>query len=296
MKSYANYVNLELEFVREYNDKNVEKLYDYWKYNKNNKNKKFFTYKPGFVFLLYNKDTHFELKYPGYLTKFNSKHDKVTIKDFRVDMIRKKERLILSHTNIIVDLYSKSLDILKSYNINKENNIKLSDLQDYLIDIAKNAEQFELSKIDSLNKIEYTHPDRDIIDTVSRIHNEKGKKFNKKVNYKKFDYEELSAAIILISMQEDINHRISRRKQGRKMPFYRYLETIFCAYVDFNGLDSNHNLEEVIDRSLLKNKLPPKPWEDVNIIDYDSINNLKDWTEKVKDKKYDSDLLSEFPD
>ncbi|MFW6027104.1 MAG: hypothetical protein ACOCRX_12280 [Candidatus Woesearchaeota archaeon] len=284
LESHQSFVNLELEFLSEYNSKDVKEIYDYWKNNKKRKNKnKFFTYKPGFNLLLNDSNTYFELKYPGYLTKFNSEKDEITRTDFRVDMIRDNERFILSHANIIVDLYSKSLDILRSYDSNKKDNIRLSNLQNYLIDIAINAANFDISKLDFLNKIEYEAPNKGIIDTVSEIHDEKDKNFSKKANHKPFNYEELAASIILISMQEDINYRISKGFQGRKMPFYRYLETIYCAYADFKNIDTEHNLEEVINRTLIKNTNTPELWENIDEIDYESINNLKDWTKEAED-------------
>lgn len=42
MESHQSFVNLELEFLSEYNSKSVKVIYDYWKNNKKRKNQNWF--------------------------------------------------------------------------------------------------------------------------------------------------------------------------------------------------------------------------------------------------------------
>lgn len=42
LESHQSFVNLELEFLSEYNSKSVKVIYDYWKNNKKRKNQNWF--------------------------------------------------------------------------------------------------------------------------------------------------------------------------------------------------------------------------------------------------------------
>lgn len=76
-----------------------------------------------------------------------------------------------------------------------------------------------------------------------------------------------------IVLQEDINYPIKEGYQGRKMSFYRYLEAIYCQYMDYAAAYNNrHSIEEVIERIYAKYK--SKLWKDANEIDYHIIKSL----------------------
>jgi hypothetical protein len=99
-----------------------------------------------------------------------------------------------------------------------------------------------------------------------QIHTNLKKKYNKTANQNwSYSLDELANVIIWIVLQEDINYPY-KNCEGRKMPFKRYLETLYC---------SKHNdktIEEVITRTLVENQIP-KNWSKVNL-NYSIIDNL----------------------
>ncbi len=103
-------------------------------------------------------------------------------------------------------------------------------------------------------------PPQSLISRVQKAHGNKG--YNKYGNFADLTIEELLSCIKWIVLQEDINYPIARNFEGRKMPFARYLETIFITQ------NSSHSLEEVIKRALAHSR--PKQWREM---DY-SFRNL----------------------
>jgi hypothetical protein len=93
-----------------------------------------------------------------------------------------------------------------------------------------------------------------------------------------FTIEELAKVISLIALQEDINYpRNKKRKdgsyyEGRKMPFYRFAEAIYCSHKD------DHIIREVINRATIKKSTSSKKWENVNPNFYEEIDK------RVKDQ------------
>lgn len=83
-----------------------------------------------------------------------------------------------------------------------------------------------------------------------------------------YSLDELLHTIAWIALQEDINYPMPRY-QGRKMPFYRYIEAIY-VYTDPEN-PHKLNRQTVLDRTNVKGK-PPLP---INIIDYGVIHNIK---------------------
>lgn len=69
-----------------------------------------------------------------------------------------------------------------------------------------------------------------------------------------FSFEELTALMFYIAIQEDINYPESYY-QGRKMCFYRYLEAVYCK------VNRNHTLYQALARAAAR--YIPKKWNDV---------------------------------
>lgn len=81
-----------------------------------------------------------------------------------------------------------------------------------------------------------------------------------------YSLDELLHTIAWIALQEDINYPMPRY-QGRKMPFYRYIEAIYVYTNPENPF--NFDKQTVLNRTNVKGK-PPVP---INI-DYGVIHNL----------------------
>lgn len=97
-----------------------------------------------------------------------------------------------------------------------------------------------------------------------------GKSYLKKGNLPwNFPLEDLALLISWICLQEDINYPMSvGRLQGRMMPFFRYLEAVYCGLLEEE--EGGYTLEMVIERSV--NHYQPQPWDVVN---YEGIKRLK---------------------
>lgn len=77
------------------------------------------------------------------------------------------------------------------------------------------------------------------------------KEYLKSTNLKfNFTLEELKYLISWIALQEDINYPLAKdsKLQGRKMPFYRYIEALFIA--SGHRRVRERNLEDVIKRAI----------------------------------------------
>jgi hypothetical protein len=82
-----------------------------------------------------------------------------------------------------------------------------------------------------------------------------------------YSLDELLHTIAWIALQEDINYPMPNY-QGRKMPFYRYIEAIYVYTNPKNPF--NFDKQTILSRTNIKGK-PPLP---INI-DYGVIHNLK---------------------
>ena len=187
--------------------------------------------------------------FPGYKTEVSGNSIKY---DYRVDLTRVHDKsIILSHTNIITDIYNK----ITAGNMNAE------QLRVVLTDFAITG-HFDLARLSE--KLSYipVNPSSTLLERVKAAHG--GKLYNKDSNQLDLTREELFYALKLIVLQEDLNYPISAGKLGRKMPLMRYVETIFVSQ------NSAHSLEDVIGRALLHGR--PHPWFE---IDYSFADKIK---------------------
>lgn len=80
-----------------------------------------------------------------------------------------------------------------------------------------------------------------------------------------FSFEELTALMFYIAIQEDINYP-EKHYQGRKMCFCRYLEAVYCKVY------TNHKLGEALDRAVAR--YIPKNWNDAGDL-YDVVSRIQ---------------------
>jgi hypothetical protein len=183
-----------------------------------------------------NEELGLSLSYPGIKTK--RKNDEQISYDYRVDF----KGVAISHTSIILDLYSKTLQYPNLY----------SRLIEFIIELAHHGNSLDINKYSDLAIIKFAPMDAVILEQSNKIFDSLNKKLLIKSNKNwNFSFCELTHIISWIALQEDINYPISNGYQGRRMPFYRYFEAINCALAD-----SKHSLKEVILRALSHTKPP----------------------------------------
>lgn len=186
--------------------------------------------------------------YPGYKTKV--KNNMVKSYDYRVEY----NKLAVSHVNIVVDLYNKSIQAPWLREV----------LEEFITEIAIEGKIINKDKYSDIYSFEYQKPNSDLINKVDYIHKENGKKYLIEGNREKsYSIKELECIIPLIVLQEDINYPMPRY-EGRRMSFYRYIEAIWCD-------EANRSIDEVIKRTLSHDR--PMLWNQIN---YDSIKNLSE--------------------
>lgn len=169
-------------------------------------------------------------------------------KDFRVNFTKDGVQHVLSHTNIIVDIYNKvSFGALNPQSL-------ITSL--FLAVVENNLTYSQLANNLEYNRVDPTLELRDLARLAHR-----GKKYNSLTNSFDLTWEEFFANIKWITMQEDFNYPMPRY-QGRKMPFKRYLEAIY-AYTHPNLI----SLETVIDRALAHSRIPNLAGIDYGIIE-----------------------------
>lgn len=210
---------------------------------------------PNINTLQYNVPNNYNLNliinYPGMKSK-QSRYGFVY--DYRVDM----NGIAISHANIIVDLYNKALQLRENTDI----------LIDFLVDLAINGDDYARINHQRLINQPFAAPGEELINHVNIVHQQLNKVFpqagNRQWNY---SADQLAHLIMWIVLQEDINYPMPRL-QGRRMPFYRYLEAIYCAQ---NPDDRLYTLAKVIERALSHTQ--PTLWTDCKI-NYVPIRNL----------------------
>lgn len=235
-----------------------------------------------FIQLVKNKEKHknsyyvpndlnlnLSIDYPGYksevveggsaynfqeIRKVNKKYNSIKY-DYRVSL----NNNAISHVNIVIDLYNKGIQLINS---NKDIHI----LTKLIFDLFKNGDEYNRNKFLKINDFNFDSPSTTLLNTANKIHTNLQKKYNKIAN-QNWDYslDELANVIIWIVLQEDINYPY-KNCEGRKMPFKRYLETLYCCK------HSDKSIEEVIKRTLVENYIP-KNWSQVNL-NYSIIENL----------------------
>jgi hypothetical protein len=155
--------------------------------------------------------------YPGYKARITARG---TYYDYRVDIIKGKKQVTLSHVNIIVDLYQKVF--------------RNNELKDDLIKMLGNIiTQGDIDPLNKTNLLSMYMPgnstSKETMQILHKIHEEIGKKYNSEGNQWDFEIEELYTAIGWIALQEDVNYPQEKGYEGRRMPFSRYLEAIQYA-------------------------------------------------------------------
>ncbi|MDR0272986.1 MAG: hypothetical protein LBI27_06685, partial [Clostridiales bacterium] len=173
--------------------------------------------------------TVFSVSYPGYKAGIGRNGN--IIYDYRVDMIKNGTTTALSHTNIITDIYNKIVN----------GGMSADELKNVFVEISQEGTN---NTQDIVNRLPYSSvaPGQALRDRVRMAHG--NKTYNHVGNSFDLTVEELLTAIKLIVLQEDINYPVANGCEGRKMPFARYLETIFITQ------NASHTLEDVIDRAL----------------------------------------------
>ena len=210
---------------------------------------------PNINILQYKVPNHYNLdlviRYLGMKTK---RKNHGLVYDYRVDL----NSIAISHANIILDLYNKASQIPK----------KTCLLENFLLDLAINGDEYTLFNHQELLNHKFSPPDESLINFVDEVHQNQNKKFQREGN-KDWNYSmiELAHVIMWIVLQEDINYPMPKY-EGRRMPFYRYLEAIYCAK---NPKDTRHTLKAVIERALSHSR--PPLWYKCNI-HYNLIRNL----------------------
>lgn len=181
------------------------------------------------------------ISFPGYKAK--SIGNKINY-DYRIDLLRNGNETSLSHSNILVDIYNKTL------------NGKMDTLvfQQIIIQLSQTG-TFNIEKIREQLRYTPTHPPTKLLQLVKQYHG--SKYYNELGNKVDLDLEELLLSIKWIVIQEDINYPISKGFEGRKMCFSRYLECIHLAQNQ-----RSHSLEELIKRTLSHSR--PNLWSDMD--------------------------------
>ena len=191
--------------------------------------------------------TEILVSFPGYKSKSN--YGRI-VYDYRVDISKEGETTALSHTNIIADIYNKIVN----------GNMSADKLKAVLIDISQEG-NIDIQDIERKLPYNSINPTMNFIQKIKKAH---GNKFyNETGNSFDLTIEELIKSIKWIVLQEDINYPIPRF-EGRKMPFARYIETIFITQ------NNSHTLEEVISRALSHSR--PMQWTEM---DYSFRNNIR---------------------
>jgi len=190
--------------------------------------------------------TQIIISFPGY--KASVSRNKI-VYDYRVDITRNGSTTALSHANIITDIFNKI----------QNGGMSAKNLRHVLIKVAQQG-AVDLAKAIAILPYKPVAAPQSLISKVQKAHGNKA--YNTYGNFFDLKIEELLGCIKWIVLQEDINYPIARNFEGRKMPFARYMETIFVTQ------NSSHSLEAVIQRALAHSR--PKPWQEM---DY-SFRNL----------------------
>lgn len=185
--------------------------------------------------------TQIRISFPGYKAFINKGK---AIYDYRVDILKSGITTAMSHANIIVDIYNKIT----------HGNLSAEALKEVLIEISREGET-HTQNIENKLQYESVTPTKELKSRIKNIHKSLDKTYNETGNSFDLTIEELMTVIKWIVLQEDINYPIPKF-EGRKMPFARYLETIFITQ------NNPHTLEDVVKRALSHKR--PVPWEEVD--------------------------------
>jgi hypothetical protein len=194
-----------------------------------------------------NRDIGITISYPGYKTDF--KYGKY-VYDYRVSF----KGIAISHPSIIIDLFNKAVQLGDNYKL----------LEKFLIDLAKKGDAIELQNHQFICDFNFSSPDPHLLEKANVVYRRQNKLYlidsNRDFN---FSIKELVELMSWITLQEDINYPMEKGFQGRRMPYYRYIEAVYC------GKHNERNLSEVVERALAHNR--PTLWSE---IDYSAITRL----------------------
>lgn len=201
-----------------------------------------------------NQRSEIKICFPGYKSKLEN--GRVTY-DYRVDVYNEfVNGSAISHANIIVDVYAKA-----SARPELER-----DLYDFFLALASDGRSADLKGFRPLRQISWGGVGEGLKQRAEEIHTILQKHYNRQGNAWGYSLEELYDFITWIVLQEDINYPMPNR-QGRRMPFCRYLEAVYCAVHE-----EGHQLEEVISRAL-SHSIPPR-WTDAPGLPYDAVDAI----------------------
>ena len=194
--------------------------------------------------------------FPGYKSKVQGNE---IVYDYRVEVKLSEagEWTAISHVNILVDLYFKAW-------CNKH---MMSEWNCWLISLAEYGTSVSPARYGALSGLRTGPLPDNFTGKVAALHKSLGKEYNAGGNARPFTTAELSDLIPWIALQEDINYPSSHH-QGRKMPFYRYLEAVYCGACAKSG----HKISQVIERALSHSML--QPWDDAPEIPYSAVKNI----------------------
>lgn len=196
-------------------------------------------------------DSILVISYPGKKTRFSSNGKTIVAHDYRVMLVKYGRTFVLSHVNIIIDIYNKIVNC----------GMPAENLRKAIIDAIQEG-VLDLNKVKMMLPYTPKPPPEELLLIAEMAHG--GKIFPAKGNSFNLTLQELFVCIKYIVLQEDINYPISQNKQGRKMPAARYLETIFVTQND------SHTLDEVIRRAL--DYSVPSNWIEMDYSFLDLIN------------------------
>lgn len=193
-----------------------------------------------------NFGINLSISFPGYKSYIKNN---IIVYDYRVDL----NNMPISHANIATDIYSKCVQAP----------MLRKDLYNFLIELAINALNIDLSKYNKLMSFKFKTPSRNLLNRVVQAHG--FKRYNLEGNNHNFSLEELSIMIPYIVLQEDINYPMPKFN-GRRMSFYRYIESMLCT-----SQNNIYTIENVISRALSHSR--PGLWSEYNRY-YEPIKNL----------------------
>lgn len=188
------------------------------------------------------------ISFPGYKAAITAGR---VIYDYRVDVWRPGLKTSLSHANIVTDIFHKIV----------HGGMCADAMRTALVDLAQEGTVDIQALVHRLPYVSSTPP-VELRRRVALAH--AGKPYNAMGNAIDWTLEELFLSMKWIVLQEDMNYPISLGYEGRKMPFARYLETIFITR------HTTHTLEDVIARTLMHSR--PPGWADV---DYSCLSMLQ---------------------
>lgn len=182
---------------------------------------------------------HITIKFPGKKTQENED-------GFKYDYLVEFNQIQVSHAHIVIDIYNK----ISQYVGTEKGDELIQLLYNYLNALVLDGHEIDLKPYIQLDNWKFTAPNEEMINLAQNIHKVNDRPYDIKGNERSFSIQELTRLIPYIAVQEDINYPYGK---GRKLSFYRYMESILCNCQGYE----EHSLNEVIMRTLQKKPIPP---------------------------------------